>query len=73
MMDWRLVTSPCPDCGKRSAVEVRQVLVVQKPGTYSLAGTPDKVVARAGWEYRCTSCGVSGPAAPGRPRFPVKG
>lgn len=73
MMDWRLVTSPCPGCGERSAVEVRQVLVVREPGTYSLAGAQDKVAAVMSWEYRCVRCLDSGPASPGDPAARIGG
>lgn len=64
LIDWTLVGSPCPECGTRDVVQVRQVFVVQPMGTYSLAGAQPKVAAKLGWEFRCTGCAASGPATP---------
>jgi hypothetical protein len=61
--EWMTCTAACPSCGER-AVEVRQVLTVQKPGTFSLAGYNLKFPARLCWQYRCAGCGDTGPAEP---------
>jgi len=61
---WLLASTPCPNCGTRNAVHVRQVMRVKPPGTYSLAGVQTKFPARPGWVYRCSECGDRGGAAP---------
>jgi predicted RNA-binding Zn-ribbon protein involved in translation (DUF1610 family) len=57
-------STACPECGVRDVVDVWQVLEVQPPGTYSLAGAQTKVTARPAWRFECTNCGASGKAAP---------
>lgn len=56
-------SAACPACGSHE-LNVRQVLQTRPPGGWSLAGTQDKYPAQIGWEYRCTSCGKTGPAEP---------
>ena len=65
--DWVPATSPCPSCGETGSVSVREVLRAKPVGTFSLAGAQTKFSAVAGWEFRCTGCGVSGSAAPKTP------
>lgn len=54
----------CPRCRKRHVVDVKGVMRVQPPGTFSLAGAQTKFPARESWRYECTNCGATGPAAP---------
>lgn len=53
--------TPCPRCGRLHTTELRQVYRVRPPGDWSLAGVQLKYPAEIGWEYRCTSCGDTGP------------
>ncbi len=53
----------CPACGGHE-IDVRQVFKVTPPGKWSLAGVQRKYPARITWEYRCNSCGDTGPAEP---------
>lgn len=64
LVDWSRVGTACPKCGTRDVVDVRQVLRLQKPGTFSLAGVQVKAPAALAWEYRCSACGATGSAEP---------
>jgi predicted RNA-binding Zn-ribbon protein involved in translation (DUF1610 family) len=63
LVSWSPVSTACPGCGQRGVLEVRQVMDLQAAG-FSLAGVQLKFPGRLGWEFRCTSCGESGPAEP---------
>lgn len=54
--------TPCPHC-KAKTLSLHQVLKAKPTGTYSLAGAQPKVAAIRQLEWRCSSCGQSGPAA----------
>lgn len=58
------VGAACPECGERDVIDVRQVLRLQEPGTWSLAGAQTKYPGRIGWVYKCSACGAEGSAAP---------
>lgn len=65
LVDWSPYrgSAVCPACGSHE-LEVRQVIQVQPPGNWSLAGVQTKYPAQIGWQYRCTPCGKTGPAEP---------
>ena len=54
---WVLVPTPCPDCGAKDEVQVRQAIVTAGED----GAEPD---GGEGWEYRCQVCGSHGPAQP---------
>lgn len=59
-------STACPTCAFRHVIDITARLVVQEPGSYSLAGAQRKVVASLRWTYACVACGATGPvAAPG--------
>lgn len=58
------VRAACPSCGKQNVIDVRQVMRLQPPGTFSLAGVQMKAPARIVWVYKCSACGAEGAAAP---------
>lgn len=65
LVTWTLVPkAECPHCSQSGCVEVRQQLVVKKPGEFSLAGAQVKFPAKTEWVYRCTLCGGEGRADP---------
>jgi hypothetical protein len=55
-------SAACPACSSHE-LEVRQVVQVQPPGDWSLAGVQTKFPAKVTWEFRCT-CGKTGRAEP---------
>lgn len=51
---WFLVPTPCPECGEAGSVEVRRMPI-------ALDSSP---LEEQPYEFRCTTCGATGPAAP---------
>jgi hypothetical protein len=58
------VRAACPGCGNTGVIDVRQVMRLQRPGTFSLAGAQAKAPGRIVWVYKCSACGAEGDAAP---------
>jgi hypothetical protein len=58
------VRAACPERGEQDVIDVWQVMRLQRPGAFSLAGAQTKAPGRIVRVYRCSACGAAGDAAP---------
>lgn len=53
------MVKPCPGCDRYSTLNLSQAFVAKPPGTYSIAGAQDKILARVRYKLSCSACGWS--------------
>ena len=54
----------CPTCRRKNVTDVRQVIRLRRPGTFTPGGAHMKFTGQAAWVYRCSACGADGDAQP---------